>query len=68
MNKETLQQLIGIHNILFNMSVTGDAVVPMAQALITLNGVIGELATELQGPDVPTDETPNDMNMEELPA
>lgn len=65
MNKETLQRLMGVHNMLFGMSVTGDAVVPMAQALMTLSGVIGEMAGELQGADVPTDETQNDMNMED---
>lgn len=68
MQKEILQRLMGVHNMLFGMSVTGDAVVPMAQALMTLSGVIGELAGELQGSDMPTDKTNNDMNMEELPA
>lgn len=67
MNKETLQRLMGVHNILFGMSVTGDAVVPMAQVLMTLSGVIGEMAGELQETDAPADEAQNDMNMEELP-
>lgn len=68
MTKEILQRLMGVHNMLFGMSVTGDAVVPMAQALMTLSGVISEMAGEMQEHDTTTDETQNDMNMEELPA
>lgn len=59
MQKEILQRLMGVHNMLFGMSVAGDAVVPMAQVLMTLNGVIGEMAQAL-GAEIPASQSDAD--------
>lgn len=47
MTKENLQDLIDVHNILYNSQVVGNSIVPMAQAILKLQGVIGALSTEL---------------------
>ena len=48
MAKETLRKLVDVHNILFNITVTGDAVIPMAQALVLLQDVIGSVSNVLK--------------------
>lgn len=48
MNKETLPALIEVHNILYRLPVQGENVVPMAQALVTLQDVIRTMAEEIE--------------------
>lgn len=47
MTKENLQDLIDVHNILYNSPVVGNSIVPMAQAILKLRGVISTLNEEL---------------------
>ncbi len=47
MKKEHLQNLVDVHNILYNSPVVGESVVPMAQAILKLQGVIKALSNEL---------------------
>lgn len=69
MNQETLQRLISAHNTLFSLSVTGDAIVPVAQVLLTLNGVICDMAEEMKSHDttvkIEAVDQPINENMEE---
>lgn len=41
MDKETFQKLVSIYNMLYNMTVVGDAVIPMARALTLLQSILG---------------------------
>lgn len=58
MNKETLQKLVSIHNTLYNMTVTGDAVISMARALTLLQSILGPEMVKLNSetPAEPTNE------------
>lgn len=47
MNKETLQTLIEVHNILYGFPVQGEGVIPMAQVLATLQNTIQNIGAEL---------------------
>lgn len=40
MDRDTLQALVNAHNILYGITVVGDAVIPMAQVITLLRGVI----------------------------
>lgn len=47
MTKEHLQNLVDVHNILYNSPVSGSSIVPMAQAILKLQTVIKDLNAEL---------------------
>ena len=47
MNQKTLNDLIGIHNILYKFPVAGSTVIPMAQILMTLKHIIEENASNV---------------------
>ena len=47
MNKEALQDLIKVHNILYNLPVVGAAVVPMEQVLTTLQRIIHDADSDI---------------------
>lgn len=49
MGNENLKNLIEVHNLLYHIPVAGAYVVPMAQALVTLQSVISD--TEKMGGD-----------------
>lgn len=49
MNKETLHDLVEVHNILYRFPVWGENVIPFAQALATLQNVIQEMDFEIRG-------------------
>ena len=43
MNQEKLKDLIEVHNLLYRIPVAGACVVPMAQALATLQNIISDV-------------------------
>lgn len=47
MTKEHLQNLVDVHNILYSFSVSGQAIIPMAQVLVTLQNVIRDVSEEI---------------------
>lgn len=48
MGNDILQNLTGIHNLLYEIPVSGPSVVPMAQALVTLQKLIRDIAIQEQ--------------------
>lgn len=61
MNKDTLQGLVTVHNLLYGMTVTGDAVIPMAQAITILEGIIKKNAASMDADaHAETEEVPNE--------
>lgn len=55
MQKETLQNLIEVHNTLYSFPVAGAMVIPMAQVLATLQNIISAENYVLSA-DIPSDE------------
>lgn len=64
MNTETFNKLVTVHNTLYQMNVSGDQTIPVAQCILSLQDIIGQAQKELMPMDGQETEEVNADTME----